>query len=244
MYLTLLCIMIILAWNIRELDSSGKRREVRNVVRRYKCDLLILSETKLDSFSSSLLRAIGGKRLTQWNFLPSQGASGGILIGWNTTIGSMLDDFKGSYSLSIKFRNLLDNYEWWLTRVYGPCVSSLKGHFIDELRHIHSIVGHHWVLGGDFNVTRFNFEHSSRSNVSPSMTNFNNFITLVNLIDLSPNNYLYTWSNFQKIATMVKLDRFLISHGWESQFPKTICTGKARLISYHISICLDTVPPR
>lgn len=109
--------MIILAWNIRGFGSCSKRREVQNVVRRYKCDLLVLSETKLDSFSSSILRTIGGGRLTEWNFLPSQGASGSILISWNITMGIMLEDFRGTYSLSIKFRNLSDNYEWWFTGV-------------------------------------------------------------------------------------------------------------------------------
>ena len=73
--------MIILAWNIRGLGSCCKRREVRNVVRRFKCDFLILCETKLVSPSPALLRAIGGGRLNSWEALPSQGASGGIIIG-------------------------------------------------------------------------------------------------------------------------------------------------------------------
>lgn len=111
-------------------------------------------------------------------------------------------------------------------RSIGPCVSSLKQHFLDELRHIRSIVGLHWVLWGDFNITRFTSEHSSRTNVSPNMSNFNNFIASANLIDLSPNNCLYTWSNFQEIAAMVKLDRFFISHVWESQFPKAFVRVK------------------
>ena len=76
--------MIILSWNIRSLGSSGKRRKVRNIVKRYKCDVLILCEIKLDSLSQPLFRNIGGGRLNNWEFLPSQGASSGILIGWDT----------------------------------------------------------------------------------------------------------------------------------------------------------------
>ena len=52
--------MIILSWNIRDLGSSDKRREVKNIVRRFKCDILILCETKVESPSHSLLRNIGG----------------------------------------------------------------------------------------------------------------------------------------------------------------------------------------
>ena len=62
-------------------------------------------------------------------------------------------------------------------------------------------------MGGDFNITRYSHEHSSRALVSPIMTEFNNFIASACLIDFSPNNCLYTWSNFQASSTMVKLDR-------------------------------------
>ena len=71
--------MIILAWNIGGLGRSNKRRELRNLVRRYKCDFLIVCETKASSFSHALLRSIGGGRLGYWDFFPSQENAGGIL---------------------------------------------------------------------------------------------------------------------------------------------------------------------
>ena len=119
----------------------------------------------------------------------------------------------------------------------------MKQSFFEELSHLKSWVSFHWVLGGDFNITRFSHEHSSRVQVSPIMTEFNNFITSVSLVDFSPNNCLYTWSNFQVTSTMVKLDRFLVSQGWKAHFPRAIWCGKARIISDHIYICLDTQPP-
>ena len=42
---------------------------------------------------------------------------------------------------------------------------------------------------------------------------------------------------------MVKLDLFLISPSWESQYPTMICSGKYRVTSNHIPIYLDTIPP-
>ena len=73
--------MIILSWNKRGLGSGFKRREVRNMVRKFKCDILILCETKVEIRSHSLLRNIGEGRFSQWEMLPSHGASGGFLIG-------------------------------------------------------------------------------------------------------------------------------------------------------------------
>ena len=104
--------MIILAWNIRGLGSSNKCRELRNLVRRYKSDFLIVCDTKSDSFSQPLLRFIGGGRLTCWEFLPSQGSASGILIGWDALVASKLEVNYGNYSLSIKFMNHTDSFEW------------------------------------------------------------------------------------------------------------------------------------
>ena len=103
--------MIILAWNIRGLGSCCKRREVRNIVRRFKCDFLILCETKIDVLSPSLLRTVGGGRLNQWETLPSHGASGGILIEWNSSFCVRVDSFQGSFSLSIRLINNVDKFD-------------------------------------------------------------------------------------------------------------------------------------
>ena len=198
--------MIILSWNIKGLGSGIKHREVRNIVRRFKVDFLILYETKVELCSRSLLHNIGGGRLSQWEILHSQGASRSILIGWDDKTVSILASHVGSFSLSVKFKNSLNNFEWWLTGVFGPCTSNLKAAFIEELRQLIHLMGGNWVIGGDFNVTRFSHEHSSRVGISPSMANFNDFIVSAGLIDFSPNNCKFTWSNFQESAIMVKLD--------------------------------------
>ena len=132
--------MIILAWNTRGLGSKCKRREVRNVVRRYKCNYLILCETKLDSLTSSLTQSIGG-RLNYWEFLPSQGASGGIILGWDDSLSDKIGIYHGTFSLSIQFKSHLDGFEWWLSGIYGPCSSSLRGDFFSELSHLQSVMG-------------------------------------------------------------------------------------------------------
>ena len=77
---------------------------------------------------------------------------------------------------------------------------------MDELRQLISLVGGNWLIGEDFNTTRFMHEHCSRHGCTPSMARFNDFIATAGLIDFSPNNCMYTWSNFQNNAIMVKLD--------------------------------------
>ena len=75
------------------------------------------------------------------------------------------------------------------------------------------------------------------------MANFNDFFANACLLHLSPNNFSYTWSNFQEEKILVKLNRFLISPTWEAHCPTSMCIGKSRIVSDHILIYLNTKPP-
>ena len=88
-------------------------------------------------------------------------------MGWDDSSSSQLDFFQGSFSVSIKFRNAEDSFEWWLTGVYGPCLALAKVQILDELRHIQSFVGDNWVIGRDFNFTRFSYERSNGTYYTP-----------------------------------------------------------------------------
>ena len=66
-----------------------------------------------------------------------------------------MDIFVGHFFLSLKFSNNLDNFDWWLTEVYGPCSSNLKFVFLDELRQLLSTLDSNWVIGGGLTASTF-----------------------------------------------------------------------------------------
>ena len=43
---------------------------------------------------------------------------------WDKRVIEKLDEATGYYSLSCKFRNVLDQFEWSFTGVYGPNLDS------------------------------------------------------------------------------------------------------------------------
>jgi len=61
-----------------------------------------------------------------FEFLPSIGASGGILIAWKDSLfrGNLL--FTNDFALSIEFTSLHNNETWILTNVYGPYTPDRK----------------------------------------------------------------------------------------------------------------------
>jgi exonuclease III len=51
---------------------------------------------------------------------------------------------------------------------------------------------------------------------------------------------MFTWSNDQKDPTLEKLDRILMSRGWESLFPIAHVHKSPRGISDHCPLVMDT----
>lgn len=69
----------------------------------------------------SVIRGIAPRRFDKFDFIPSQGASGGILLVWNSSIftGEIVD--KERFGITARFTSTQNNATWNLTAVYGPC---------------------------------------------------------------------------------------------------------------------------
>ena len=114
--------------------------------------------------------------------LPASGASGGILIIWDSKKLRREEIVLGSFSISIKFA--LDRCEsLWLSAVYGPNNSTLRKDFWVELSDIVGFSSPRWCVGGDFNVIRKSSEKLGGSKLTPSMKDFDDFIRDCELID-------------------------------------------------------------
>jgi exonuclease III len=58
-----------------------------------ECDLICLQETKCETFNWQLIRKFCPKRFDNFIFSPSRGASGGIIVLWNSSVfkGDLID---------------------------------------------------------------------------------------------------------------------------------------------------------
>lgn len=65
----------------------------------------------------------------------------------------MLDYLVGAFSISTKFRNVTDNFEWLYTTVYGASDSGYYNQCWQELRDIRLLFDDPWLIEGDFNST-------------------------------------------------------------------------------------------
>jgi exonuclease III len=78
----------VLCWNVHGLNSENRQREVRAKIDESECYIVCFQETKCENFDWRLIRKFCPKRFDNFVFSPSLGASGGLLIIWNSSVFS------------------------------------------------------------------------------------------------------------------------------------------------------------
>jgi exonuclease III len=70
----------IMNWNIRGVNSDKKWDALSNKIEESGCDIVCLQETKREHFDLKYIKNFCPKKFNKFVFLPSVGASGGIII--------------------------------------------------------------------------------------------------------------------------------------------------------------------
>ncbi|WMV47268.1 hypothetical protein MTR67_040653, partial [Solanum verrucosum] len=114
-----------------------------------------------------------------------------------------------------------EQFRWCYTGVYGPHTNSEREDLWYELALIRGTWDGQWVLGGDFNVCRFDYEKFNCHRRTRAMENFSETTLDLGLMDLPLRGAQYTWSRGTELLQASRIDRFLISSEWNDSF-KTI----------------------
>jgi exonuclease III len=70
----------VMCWNIKGVNSDKKWNAVRDRDVESYCDVICLQETKRDSFNDSFIRNMCPPAFDYYEYLPSVGLSGGVII--------------------------------------------------------------------------------------------------------------------------------------------------------------------
>ncbi|KAJ9670902.1 hypothetical protein PVL29_027069 [Vitis rotundifolia] len=174
--------MKIISWNTRGLRSRKKRRVVKDFLQLQNPNLVMFQETKREVCDRRFVGSVWSVRNKEWTALPTCGASGEILIIWDSKKMSSEEVVIGYFSVSVKF--LLDGCRLlWLSAVYGPNSPLIRKDFWVELLEIFGLTFPLWCVGGDFNVIRRRSEKLGGSSFTSSMRDFDGFIRDCELFD-------------------------------------------------------------
>lgn len=143
----------IICWNVRGLNDGTKRASVRNQITSSGATDVCLQETKITNWTLPLLAETVGNDMAQnVAFLPSNGASGGILLAAFERFFRLDNPHLTANTISASLTMLSDNRVWSLTGVYGPQSDAEKLLFMEEIKNLKTHMLPAWLLLGDFNL--------------------------------------------------------------------------------------------
>ena len=131
----------------------------------------------MDGSSCSLLNETVGADMAQnVAFLPSIGASGGILIAASDRFFTIQNTYATTNTISATVTMLAENVQWSITGVYGPQTDNEKILFMQEITDLKQQMLPEWLLLGDFNlIYRAQDKNNGRLNI-PMLNRFKNTI--------------------------------------------------------------------
>jgi len=185
----------ILCWNIRGINGFDKWDAITNKIEESSCSIICIQETKRDSFDTPFVRKFAPRRFDNFDFIPSIGASGGILVMWNSShfTGVVLE--RKQYALTIQFTSVHNLDSWKLSTVYGPCQEPLRSEFVNWMKEQEIQDHDNWIFLGDFNFYRsLEDKNKPGGNLQDTLI-FNDVIGQLGLVELPLKGRSFTWSN-------------------------------------------------
>jgi exonuclease III len=144
----------IITWNVRGINSQWKWSPVRNKVTESQCDIVCLQETKKEVIDGSFLKNICPSTLDCFDYLPSNGASGGILMIWKSSMFTATRVSSNDFSITLEFCSEFNRSKWKLICIYAPCTPEGKTLFLDWFKNMQIENEEDYLVLGDFNLIR------------------------------------------------------------------------------------------
>src|SRR4051794_6590371 len=108
----------------------------------------------MHDYPEVFLNSLCGDLDFDWTCVPAKGRSRGILVGVNSNTLQVLDKESGTYCVTVKLCNKIDNFCWNIIVVYGDAQQSDKVAFWIELAQFINKSKLPMLVIGDFNLTR------------------------------------------------------------------------------------------
>lgn len=224
----------ILNWNIRGLNSEDKCNAIKEKIEESACAIYCIQETKRDQLDHSFIKKLAPKRFNKFAFSPSEGSSGGILMGWNSSIffGEVIQINK--FAVTVKFTSTHNGQTWSLISIYRPHQGPDRDDFVYWLNNLQLDADENWMLAGDFNFYRSSSNRNREGGNMHDIMIFNEIISNLDLLEIPLKGRKFTWSNMRNGPLLEQIDWVFPTSNWTSDFPNTLLLPMARPTSDHI----------
>lgn len=105
-------------------------------------------------FDISVIKKFAPRRFDSFDFIPSIGVSGGLLVVWIGAFFQGITIEKLNFGLTISFTSHHNADTWKVMTVYGPCTEPERSNFIDWFKSHTIAETDNWIFLGNFNLYR------------------------------------------------------------------------------------------
>ncbi|XP_057444002.1 uncharacterized protein LOC130736174 [Lotus japonicus] len=197
------------SWNVRGLGNAEKRREVKEVLKKVKLELILLQETKLGENKDRVGELFAKSINLNFAEVHASGSAGGLISCWDSGIISVDDVIKDQSFILLVAKVPFLSAPVLIGNVYSPNVENQRIATYPKLAAAVSNLGLGCFLGGDFNGTLNPGERKGGIDViDPGLSDL---VSGLNLIDLPLANAEFTWFSTRHGGLWSRLDRWLIS---------------------------------
>jgi endonuclease/exonuclease/phosphatase family metal-dependent hydrolase len=232
--------MKVFIWNIRGFARRGRRNQLKDVLRINKVDIIFLQETTRQDFTLAELDSLEVGDKFFWSWLPANGHSGGILVGFRYSVFEIGSTVKGSFLVATQVCVKASRFLFEFVGVYGPADHRRSGAFLAELEEIVTHAQYPVVVARDFNLIRGRANKNNRNIDWPRVNLFNDYIAHLHLSEVVRSGARFTWSNKQRNPVRCVLDRVLVSPVWETKFPLMSLSAEPSIGSDHTPLIFSS----
>ena len=213
--------MTILVCNVRGLNKSVRRRNVKSHIQKLSRSIVALLETKVkEQHSKRLLSYIPHNWAFCNNYTNNHG--GRIWVCWNQVVWTCVVIAKSSQHITLSVKNK-GGFSGVISFIYGENWQFRRKVLWGELSSLaHTYNLPPWMLVGDFNVAKYSDEKVGGRTLSiQQLQDFNDFTAACALTDISHTGG--KWSSHNNVTgarrLVGRLDRALCNTAWISVLP-------------------------
>ncbi|XP_028549984.1 uncharacterized protein LOC110097240 [Dendrobium catenatum] len=230
----------IVFWNCRGAKKKKASLYLKEIVKEHKAIFVGLLETKLSFIHSKEVNTLIG---TGWdfNYVPSAGLLGGILVMWKSRMASFkVIDSSSQFIIGDLDIPLIG--KWRIATSYGSKEVHKRRDLWIGLYH-HISIDFPLIIGGDFNCLLAKEEKKGgrRFIMSSGPKDMKSFLISNNLYELKFMGPMFTWSNNKKglERIMERLDRMIINSYSVNTNQLLVVKHLPRIASDHCPILLN-----
>lgn len=224
------------------MGSRIKRKEIQELARKHKTDIICIQESKLEGVNVDKCRLIWGDSRFGWEARDAVGRAGGIITLWDPDKFNCISSWHMEGAVVVNGFWGSSGVSCCIINIYAPCPLEEGRDLWDRLNSIiHQYEDSCVCLASDFNSIRFEHEKCGSAGVvnRRDIHAFDQFICGADLTNLPLHRRTYTWYR-PNSSCKSRLDRIMVNNEWISMWPNSVQKGLPRSISDHCPLILET----